>query len=371
MANRLAEETSPYLLQHKDNPVDWYPWGEEALRTGAGGGQADPGFDRLLRLPLVPRDGARVVRGPADGGLHERALRPDQGRPRGAARRRRDLHAGGAGDDRPGRLAADRLPRPRAASRSSAAPTSRPRAATACRASARCWRRSPRPGATRRDEIESAAPSTVRGLEAATRLRPSDEMLSPERARRGRARRCAQQFDPVNGGFGGAPKFPPASALEFLMRRWRRGAIDARARRWSSDAGADGAGRHVRPGRRRLRALLGRRALARPPLREDALRQRAAGTRLPARLAADRGASCSGASATETLDWALREMRAPRGRLLLGARRRLGGRGGQVLRLDVGRAARAARRRRRAPDPLLGPRRRAATSRARNILHVR
>src|SRR3712207_6930994 len=32
MANRLANETSPYLLQHKDNPVDWYPWGEEADR---------------------------------------------------------------------------------------------------------------------------------------------------------------------------------------------------------------------------------------------------------------------------------------------------------------------------------------------------
>src|SRR5579885_785349 len=31
MANRLAKETSPYLLQHKDNPVDWYPWGEEAF----------------------------------------------------------------------------------------------------------------------------------------------------------------------------------------------------------------------------------------------------------------------------------------------------------------------------------------------------
>ena len=31
MSNRLADETSPYLLQHKDNPVDWYPWGEEAL----------------------------------------------------------------------------------------------------------------------------------------------------------------------------------------------------------------------------------------------------------------------------------------------------------------------------------------------------
>src|SRR5439155_15166525 len=29
--NRLASETSPYLLQHANNPVDWYPWGEEAL----------------------------------------------------------------------------------------------------------------------------------------------------------------------------------------------------------------------------------------------------------------------------------------------------------------------------------------------------
>ena len=31
MSNRLATETSPYLLQHAENPVDWYPWGDEAL----------------------------------------------------------------------------------------------------------------------------------------------------------------------------------------------------------------------------------------------------------------------------------------------------------------------------------------------------
>ena len=31
MANHLASETSPYLLQHAHNPVDWWPWGEEAL----------------------------------------------------------------------------------------------------------------------------------------------------------------------------------------------------------------------------------------------------------------------------------------------------------------------------------------------------
>ncbi len=29
--NRLAAETSPYLRQHRDNPVDWYPWGDEAF----------------------------------------------------------------------------------------------------------------------------------------------------------------------------------------------------------------------------------------------------------------------------------------------------------------------------------------------------
>jgi uncharacterized protein len=31
MPNRLASETSPYLLQHAENPVDWYPWGDEAF----------------------------------------------------------------------------------------------------------------------------------------------------------------------------------------------------------------------------------------------------------------------------------------------------------------------------------------------------
>ncbi len=35
MSNRLAKETSPYLLQHKDNPVDWYPWCDEAFERAA------------------------------------------------------------------------------------------------------------------------------------------------------------------------------------------------------------------------------------------------------------------------------------------------------------------------------------------------
>ena len=31
MSNRLAEASSPYLLQHQNNPVDWYPWGDAAF----------------------------------------------------------------------------------------------------------------------------------------------------------------------------------------------------------------------------------------------------------------------------------------------------------------------------------------------------
>jgi len=42
MPNRLANETSPYLLQHKDNPVDWYPWGDEAFAAA-----------RLLDKPIL------------------------------------------------------------------------------------------------------------------------------------------------------------------------------------------------------------------------------------------------------------------------------------------------------------------------------
>ncbi|MFA6901816.1 MAG: DUF255 domain-containing protein [Gallionellaceae bacterium] len=33
MSNRLLHETSPYLQQHSDNPVDWYAWNEDALRV--------------------------------------------------------------------------------------------------------------------------------------------------------------------------------------------------------------------------------------------------------------------------------------------------------------------------------------------------
>src|SRR5690348_7668526 len=39
MSNRLSTQTSPYLQQHAENPVDWYPWGEEALAAARAQGK--------------------------------------------------------------------------------------------------------------------------------------------------------------------------------------------------------------------------------------------------------------------------------------------------------------------------------------------
>ena len=92
MPNRLAGETSPYLLQHANNPVDWFPWGPDALARREAPRPADLPVDRLRGLSLVSRDGTRVVRARADRPLPERPVRGDQGRPRGAARPRPGLH---------------------------------------------------------------------------------------------------------------------------------------------------------------------------------------------------------------------------------------------------------------------------------------
>ena len=42
--NRLIHQTSPYLLQHAYNPVDWHPWGNEALELARGLGTAEGGL---------------------------------------------------------------------------------------------------------------------------------------------------------------------------------------------------------------------------------------------------------------------------------------------------------------------------------------
>ena len=109
-ANTLGAATSPYLRQHADNPVHWQQWTPRGAGRGRRARRADPAVDRLRRLPLVPRDGPRIVRGRRRGRRDERGLRLHQGRPRGAARHRRGLHERHRRAHRAGRLADDVLP---------------------------------------------------------------------------------------------------------------------------------------------------------------------------------------------------------------------------------------------------------------------
>ena len=61
MANRLKQEKSPYLMQHGENPVDWYPWCEEAFRKAAKEEKAVFLSIGYSHLPLVPRDGSMFL----------------------------------------------------------------------------------------------------------------------------------------------------------------------------------------------------------------------------------------------------------------------------------------------------------------------
>ena len=56
--NQLIHEKSPYLLQHAHNPVDWFPWGDEAFEKAKAEDKPVFSVHRLFDLPLVPCDGA-------------------------------------------------------------------------------------------------------------------------------------------------------------------------------------------------------------------------------------------------------------------------------------------------------------------------
>ena len=275
--NRLAQETSPYLLQHADNPVDWYPWGEEALARAR-----EENRPILLSIGYAACHWCHVMEhesfedAETAAAMNELFVNVKVDR-----EERPDLDAlymdAVDGADRPGRLADDRLPdaRRRAVLRRHVLPARA--AARPAELPADPRRRSPRRIASAPRDVARTAEELVDAIRRGAEVRPSNEPLT-ESILGDAVRALSRLFDPAWGGFGGAPKFPPASALELLMRRDERRHGHAHARR-------DGRRGHVRPGRRRLPPLLGRRALARPALREDALRQRAPRPRVPARVA--------------------------------------------------------------------------------------
>ena len=158
----------------------------------------------------------------AHGGAPERGVRLRQGRPRGAARRRRALHAGGPGHDRAGRLADDR--RPHAGGRpllrrhlppARAPPATHPR--RRCSSGART-------SATLAPAGRGWSPERVRDLVRRARSCPRSTARDDELLAHRRQRRWPPPFDAERGGYGGRTEVPPAhrAALPPRPRRARR-----------------------------------------------------------------------------------------------------------------------------------------------------
>jgi uncharacterized protein len=79
-------------------------------------------------------------------------------------------------------------------------------------------------------------------------------------------RNLSPLFDRYNGGFGGAPKFPPSMVIDFLLRSHARTGAPKTLEMAEFTLEKDGPGRHLRSDRRRLPSLYRRRNLADPAL---------------------------------------------------------------------------------------------------------
>ena len=283
MPNHLANETSPYLLLHAHNPVDWYAWGRRSARARAPRGQADLSQHRLRGVPLVPRHGARELRKRSGREALERALREHQGRSRRASRSRRDLHDRDGGAVRQRRLAHDRVSDAgaRAVFRRHLLPADRQVRPSGVSHAARAHRRALENETRRAREAGGGAHAP-----RAWRLRASAG--GEHSGRRHRSKRCARSpraSTRVGAASVRRRNFRPLRRCSCSLATTieTRRALVAPAQRHARRHEERG---NVRSGRRRLRALLDGRALARAALREDALRQRRALPRLPRSLSA-------------------------------------------------------------------------------------
>jgi hypothetical protein len=226
--NRLANETSPYLLQHAHNPVDWYAWGPEALERARGEDRPiflSIGYAACHWCHVMERESFESPEIAALMNEHfvsikvDREERPDLDDVYMAAVQ---AMTGSGGWPMSVFLTPDLKPffggtyfPP--ADRHGMAGFPRVLAAVAD-----AYR-------TRRDEIEQQAGMLAAHLEDQLAVPAGDR--EPERRQlEAAAARIGASFDPAHGGFGGAPKFPAPMTLEFLLRSWRRSGDEATLR---------------------------------------------------------------------------------------------------------------------------------------------
>jgi uncharacterized protein len=223
--NRLSRETSPYLLQHAENPVDWYPWGEEALAAATADDRPiflsigyaachwchvmeresfeDAETASFLNEHFVPIKVDREERPDLDG-IYMDAVQSMTGQGGWP------LSAFLTPDGRPF-FAGTYFPKE--------ALHGMPSFRQVLEAIAEAWR-------DRRADIERQGGRIVEAISKAASMPGSHEPLTSEIATRA-LDELRKAFDERWGGFGGAPKFPQPMTLEFVLRMAVRGTPDA------------------------------------------------------------------------------------------------------------------------------------------------
>jgi len=214
--NRLAEATSPYLLQHAGNPVDWYEWGPEALeRAGAEnkpvllsiGYAACHWCHVMAHESFEDEETAALMNERFVNVKVDREERPDLDSLYMDAVVAMTGHGGWpmtvfllpSGEPFLGGTYFPPEPR-----------HGLPSFRQVLVAISDAYRE-------RRGDVTQQAGALVEALRQSAAAQPSAEPLT-ESLLSEAVRGVERQFDPEWGGFGGAPKFPPASVLEFLLR---------------------------------------------------------------------------------------------------------------------------------------------------------
>ncbi len=217
MANRLADETSPYLLQHADNPVDWYPWGEQALARAR---ELDRpillsvGYSACHWCHVMERESFEHAATAQFMNDHFVCIKVDR-------EERPDVDSiymeavqgmtGHGGWPLTAFLDSDAVPFYGGTYFPPVERHGMPSFAMVMEAVAQSW-------LSQRERIREASVRIRDQLGAVGKIEPSGEELSPDLLDRAvAAMRTSADMD--RGGFGAAPKFPPASALELLLAR--------------------------------------------------------------------------------------------------------------------------------------------------------
>jgi uncharacterized protein YyaL (SSP411 family) len=227
MANRLAHETSPYLRQHADNPVDWYPWGEEAFARARAEDKPvllSVGYSSCHWCHVMAHESfedpatAAVMNELFVNVKVDREERPDVDAVYMEAVQAVTGHGGWpmtvflTPEGKPffGGTYFPREPR-----------HGLPAFVDLCRAVADAWR-------NRRDEVERQASELTSSINQVALLaaRPGEPLPGREVVDAA-VEALLRQADREWGGFGRAPKFPQCDAIDLLLRAWRRGGLPA------------------------------------------------------------------------------------------------------------------------------------------------